>query len=83
MVQFIKNSRVIKMAKKELFDFKHNNKTVKAYKGESTSDVYFKVGDGTATSAGLTYNQDTGTFTTKSGSSLKWEDAEKHVRDKL
>ena len=69
--------------KEDLFEFKKDGKTVKVYKGKGTSDVYYKVNDGSSTSAGLKYNGDQGNFKSGSGSSLTWEKAKELVRDKI
>lgn len=68
------------MARNQLFEFKHDNKTIKVFTGDGTSDVYYSKNGGSSISARLRYNEKQGNFTSSSGSSLSWDQAKAHIR---
>jgi hypothetical protein len=68
------------MARTQLFEFKHDNKTVKVYTGESSSDVYYSVNNGTSKSAGFRWNESRGDFKSGDGSILPNDEAKSRIR---
>ncbi len=71
------------MAREQLFDFKHDNKTIKVFTGDRSIDVYYSINGGSTKSAGLRYNEARGNFTSGSGSSVTWDKAKSYIRAKL
>lgn len=71
------------MARTQLFDFKYDGKTVKVYTGESSSDVYYSVNNGSSKSAGFRWNEARGDFKSGSGSMMSNEDAKARIRNQL
>ena len=71
------------MARTQLFEFKHDNKTVKVYTGESSSDVYYSVNNGNSNSAGFRWNEARGDFKSGSGSIMSNEEAKSRIRNNL
>jgi len=70
------------MAREQLFEFNHDNKTVKVFTGESSSDVYYTIGGGSTKNAKLKYKADTGTFSA-SGVTKTFDQAKQYIRNKL
>lgn len=71
------------MARTQLFEFRHDNKTVKVYTGESSPDVYFSVNNGSSRSAGFRWNEARGDFKSGSGSIMSNDDAKSKIRNQL
>lgn len=68
------------MARTQLFTFRHDNKEVKVYTGESSADVYYSVAGGSSKSAGIRWNADRGDFKSGSGQLLSNAEAQARVR---
>lgn len=68
------------MARTQLMEFKHDNKTVKVYTGESSSDVYYSVNGGSSKSAGIRWNEARGDYKSGSGSIVSTEEAKSRIR---
>lgn len=71
------------MARTQLFEFKHDNETIKVYTGESSADVYYSVNNGTSHSAGFRWNESRGDFKSGSGSIMSNEQAKAKIRNFL
>ena len=71
------------MAQEQLFEFGHDGKTIKVFKGDGSSYVYYSKNGGSSISTGLRYNEKQGSFTSGSGASVAWADAKSYVRSKL
>lgn len=71
------------MARTQLFEFKHDNKTVKVYTGESSADVYYSINSGNSKSAGIRWNESRGDFKSGSGGIMTNADAQTKIRSLL
>ena len=71
------------MARTQLFEFKHDSKTIRAYTGESSADVYYSVNGGSSHSAGIRWNEANGNFKSGSGAILSNEEARARIRGLL
>lgn len=71
------------MSRKQLFDFRHDNKNVTVYTGESSADVYYSVNGGSSKSAGIRWNEARGDFKSGSGSILSHDEAKSRIRSFL
>jgi hypothetical protein len=71
------------MARTQLFEFKHDNKTVRVYTGESSADVYYSVNNGSSKSAGIRWNESRGDFKSGSGSIMSNDEAKARIRAML
>lgn len=71
------------MARTQLMEFKHDNKTVKVYTGESSSDVYYSVNGGSSRSAGIRWNEARGDYKSGSGSIISNDEAKSRIRSQI
>lgn len=71
------------MARTNIFEFKHDNQTVKVYTGENSADVYYSINGGSSKSTGLRWNDARGDFKSGSGSIVSNDDAKSRIRDML
>lgn len=71
------------MAREQLFDFKYDGDTIWVYTGESSSDVYYCINNGSSKSAGIKYNSEKGYYVRKSGATLLSRDAQSYIRSLL
>ena len=71
------------MSRIQLFEFKHDNKTVKVYTGESSADVYYSVNGGSSRSAGIRWVEARGDFKSGSGVIMSNDDARNRIRGML
>ena len=70
------------MASIDLTTFKYEGKTVNVFTGQSSSDVYFTVGEGSKRFSGLTFNSESGWFK-RGGTTLSTAEAESHIRKEI
>ncbi len=68
------------MARLQLFEFMHDGKKIKVFTGDSSSDVFYSINNGSSKSAGVRWNEARGNFTSTSGSSLSHDEAKARVR---
>jgi hypothetical protein len=71
------------MARTQLFEFRHDNKTIKVYTAESSADVYYSVNGGSNQSAGIRWNESRGDFKSGSGSIMSNSEAQSKIRSLL
>lgn len=71
------------MARTQLFEFKHDNKTVEVFTGESSADVYYSINGGSNQSAGIRWNEPRGDFKSGSGGILSNAEAQSKIRNLL
>ena len=71
------------MARTQLMEFKHDNKTVRVYTGESSKDVYYSVDGGGSKSAGIRWNEERGDYKSGSGSLLSNDNAKSVIRNQI
>ncbi len=71
------------MAREQLFNFKYDGNTIWVYTGESSSDVYYSINNGSSKSAGIRYNSEKGYFVRVSGGTLLFKDAQAFIRNLL